>query len=216
MPPASGTTPSQAIPRRQPGPPTATRPTEPQEHSGRYRLRQLPSIHFASWLQNPLRLVIMLGKYTVRIDTNKQVRDLFRHDLDETVGGIRRNDNHIPWADSPSRTSSNHLADRTWPDHGTHNRIVRWKLSRTFNGPAGDQDSASLEHVINLGNVVVQNSVRRAFPFTLTRRTTETPTLYSPSIGTTRSTSSATAPVAAGASTAPISALETNVAVALE
>src|ERR1019366_6289735 len=51
------------------------------------------------------------------------------------------------------------------------------------------------------------------FPFTFTRRTTETPTLYSPSIGTTRSTLSATALVAAGASTAPISALETKVAV---
>jgi hypothetical protein len=103
----------------------------------------------------------MLGKYTVRIDANKQVSDLFRRDLDEAVGGIRRNDNNIPWANSLSRTTSNHFADRTWTDEGTHIRIVRWKLSLPFYGPAGDQDSSSLEHVINLGNVVVQNSVRR-------------------------------------------------------
>jgi len=103
----------------------------------------------------------MLGKYTVRIDTNKQVRDLSRSDLDEAVGGIRGNDNNIPWADSLSRTTSNHFADRTWTDQVTHIRIVRWKLSLPFYGPAGDQDSASLEHVINLSNVMVQNSVWR-------------------------------------------------------
>src|ERR1017187_2034991 len=103
----------------------------------------------------------MLRKYTVRIDTNKQVRDLFRRDLDEAVCGIRGNDNDVPWADSLSRTTSNHFADRAWTDQGTHIRILRWKLTLPFYGPAGDQDSAPLEHVINLSNVVVQNSVRR-------------------------------------------------------
>ncbi len=118
-------------------------------------------MRFASELQNPLWRAIVLGKYTVRIDTNKQVCDLFRRYLDEAVGGIRGNDNNVPRGDVLSRTTSNHFADRTWTDQGTHNRIVRRKLSFPLYGPAGNQDSASREHVINLSNVVVQNSIWR-------------------------------------------------------
>jgi hypothetical protein len=43
--------------------------------TGRLRMTA-PGIHFASALQGPLWLAIMPGKYTVRIDTDKQVRNL--------------------------------------------------------------------------------------------------------------------------------------------
>jgi len=88
----------------------------------------------------------MLDKSTVRIDTNKQVRDLLRRNLDETVGGIRGNDNDVPWANSLSRTTSNHFAYRTWTDQGTHIRTVRWKLSRPFDASScgGREDCPNL------------------------------------------------------------------------
>jgi len=156
------------------------------------------------------------GKYTVRIDTNKHIRDLFRRDLDEAVSGIRRNNNNIPGPTRCLVPPVITLPTELGPIRLRTSGSSAGSSASPSNGPAGDQDSASLEHVINLSNVVVQNSVRRVFPLTFTRRTTETPTLYSPSIGTTRSTLSATALVAAGASTAPISASETKVAVPLE